>query len=69
MLTNLMKYLKEYGDTVIVHDGMFSFGVVTIDYEFNELILNSSVHIDKAFQYQYLRPWLGNGLLTSTGKR
>jgi Cytochrome P450. len=34
-----------------------------------ELILNSSKHIEKSLVYKFLHPWLGTGLLTSTGKR
>lgn len=33
-----------------------------------ELILSSHVHIDKADEYRFFKPWLGNGLLISTGK-
>lgn len=33
-----------------------------------ELILSSHVHIDKAEDYRFFQPWLGNGLLISTGK-
>ncbi|KFP18953.1 cytochrome P450 4V2 [Egretta garzetta] len=32
-----------------------------------EVILNSSKHIDKSYLYKFLQPWLGTGLLTSTG--
>lgn len=32
-----------------------------------ELILNSSVHIEKAQEYRFFKPWLGNGLLISGG--
>ncbi|GJQ86707.1 hypothetical protein Trydic_g14778 [Trypoxylus dichotomus] len=34
-----------------------------------EIIMNSSVHITKSHQYDYLHPWLGQGLLTSAGNR
>ncbi|KAM6972441.1 cytochrome P450 4V2-like [Aplochiton taeniatus] len=34
-----------------------------------ETILNNSTHIDKSFAYKYLEPWLGTGLLTSTGNK
>ncbi|NXC45564.1 CP4V2 protein, partial [Penelope pileata] len=34
-----------------------------------EVILNSSKHIEKSFLYKFLHPWLGNGLLTSTGDK
>lgn len=33
-----------------------------------EVILSSHVHIDKADEYRFFKPWLGNGLLISTGK-
>ncbi|KOB64427.1 Uncharacterized protein OBRU01_20215, partial [Operophtera brumata] len=32
-----------------------------------EVILSSHVHIDKAEEYRFFKPWLGNGLLISTG--
>ncbi|CAG2208814.1 CYP4V2 [Mytilus edulis] len=37
--------------------------------EFCEILLNSSKHIDKASEYRFLHPWLGTGLLTSTGTK
>lgn len=32
-----------------------------------EIILSSSVYIDKSTEYKFFEPWLGNGLLISTG--
>ena len=34
-----------------------------------EIILSSSVHIDKSPEYRYFKPWLGDGLLISTGEK
>ncbi|NXV26852.1 CP4V2 protein, partial [Rissa tridactyla] len=34
-----------------------------------EVILNSSKHIEKSYLYHFLHPWLGTGLLTSTGDK
>ncbi|CAH0721599.1 unnamed protein product, partial [Brenthis ino] len=34
-----------------------------------ELILSSHVHIDKAEDYRFFKPWLGDGLLISTGQK
>uniref|UniRef100_A0A0C9RJA5 Cyp4c3_0 protein n=1 Tax=Fopius arisanus TaxID=64838 RepID=A0A0C9RJA5_9HYME len=34
-----------------------------------EKILSSNRHIDKSFDYNFLRPWLGTGLLTSNGSK
>ncbi|XP_069678752.1 cytochrome P450 4c3-like [Periplaneta americana] len=32
-------------------------------------ILNSSVHIDKSYEYSFLLPWIRTGLLTSSGEK
>ncbi|XP_032512223.1 cytochrome P450 4g15-like [Danaus plexippus] len=34
-----------------------------------EVILNSNVHIDKASEYKFFQPWLGEGLLISSGEK
>uniref|UniRef100_A0A8B9GWG2 Cytochrome P450, family 4, subfamily V, polypeptide 7 n=1 Tax=Astyanax mexicanus TaxID=7994 RepID=A0A8B9GWG2_ASTMX len=34
-----------------------------------EAVLSSSRHLDKSFSYTFLQPWLGTGLLTSTGDK
>ncbi|XP_031828764.1 cytochrome P450 4g15-like [Nomia melanderi] len=34
-----------------------------------EIILNSTVHIDKSSEYRYFKPWLGDGLLISSGEK
>ncbi|KAM5194428.1 cytochrome P450 4V2-like [Mantella aurantiaca] len=34
-----------------------------------EPILNTSKHMDKSFAYRFIQPWLGLGLLTSTGEK
>lgn len=33
-----------------------------------EVVLGSHVYIDKSPEYRFFKPWLGNGLLISTGK-
>nr|AEL88542.1 cytochrome P450 CYP4BD5v1 [Dendroctonus rhizophagus] len=67
LLDNLMGYLKTYGDTILVHDGSFSWVLLTIDYEFNEFLHTSTVHIEKSNLYNFFKGWLGQGLLTSFG--
>ena len=32
-----------------------------------EIILNSQVHLDKSTEYRFFKPWLGEGLLISSG--
>ncbi|KAG4067345.1 hypothetical protein HA402_000336 [Bradysia odoriphaga] len=34
-----------------------------------ELILSSQVYIDKSYEYKFFKPWLGEGLLISTGHK
>ncbi|KAJ8675938.1 hypothetical protein QAD02_011724 [Eretmocerus hayati] len=34
-----------------------------------EVILSSHVYIDKSAEYRFFQPWLGNGLLISTGQK
>ncbi|XP_068124827.1 cytochrome P450 4V2-like isoform X1 [Hyperolius riggenbachi] len=34
-----------------------------------EPMLSTSKHMDKAYPYRFLHPWLGKGLLTSTGEK
>nr|AFK24489.1 cytochrome P450 family 4 protein [Perinereis aibuhitensis] len=43
--------------------------VVLIKAESVEKLLNSSSHITKSVEYRFLEPWLGTGLLTSTGAK
>lgn len=69
ILPKLLEFIAKYGDTILVHDGPLSHFLVTVDYEFTELLLTSSKFIDKAWQYEYVRGWLGEGLLTSTGSK
>jgi hypothetical protein len=33
-----------------------------------QILLSSTSHIEKSYPYRFLLPWLGSGLLTSTGK-
>ncbi|GBP96009.1 Cytochrome P450 4g15 [Eumeta japonica] len=34
-----------------------------------EVILSSQIHIDKSAEYQFFEPWLGEGLLISSGEK
>jgi hypothetical protein len=33
-----------------------------------ELVLSSQVYLDKSAEYRFFKPWLGNGLLISSGE-
>ncbi|XP_066156623.1 cytochrome P450 4c3-like isoform X2 [Euwallacea fornicatus] len=65
----VVNYLRKYGDTIVVHDSLFSWILLSVDYDFNEMIYNSSIHIEKSVQYDFLHGWLGQGLLTTTGDK
>ncbi|XP_048402526.1 cytochrome P450 4V2-like [Stegostoma tigrinum] len=43
--------------------------VVLFHAENVEVVLSSSKHLDKSYAYKFLHPWLGTGLLTSTGSK
>lgn len=34
-----------------------------------EIILNSNIHLDKSSDYNFFKPWLGEGLLISSGEK
>ncbi|XP_067890516.1 cytochrome P450 4V2-like [Heterodontus francisci] len=43
--------------------------IVLFHAEAVEVVLSSSRHLDKSYAYKFLHPWLGTGLLTSTGNK
>lgn len=63
----IIKWGKELGDMYLIWVGMRPF-IFLYKAEAIQPLLSSSVHIDKSLEYQYLQPWLGSGLVTSTGK-
>nr|QKY88960.1 cytochrome P450 CYP4G9 [Athetis dissimilis] len=61
-------FRDKYG--YVVRAWLFSKLVVAIgNPEDVEVILNSHTHIDKASDYKFFEPWLGEGLLISSGKK
>ncbi|CAH1400025.1 unnamed protein product [Nezara viridula] len=65
---NMVKKCHEYGDVIKFWIGPRLL-VFLADPADIELILSSHVHIDKAPEYQFFQPWLGDGLLISTGNK
>lgn len=66
----VMKYAKEFSDKSIFRIWVGIFPVVILQkVKTVEYMLSSSKHITKAFQYDFLHPWLGTGLLTSSGEK
>lgn len=61
-----LEYAEKFGNVVRVWLGS-NLIVFLTDPNDVEVILNSQVHIDKAREYRFFKPWLGEGLLISTG--
>ncbi|XP_020298965.1 cytochrome P450 4g15-like isoform X1 [Pseudomyrmex gracilis] len=63
-----IKYHKQYGLV-----GRVYFGTKVLVFlghpQDIELILGSSVHLDKSVEYRFFQPWLGDGLLITSGKK
>ncbi|KAL1122918.1 hypothetical protein AAG570_003243 [Ranatra chinensis] len=65
---NLYTKSFEYEDVIKMWAGPRLFVFLTNPNDI-ELILSSHVHIDKAPEYRFFEPWLGNGLLISSGEK
>ncbi|XP_045492096.1 cytochrome P450 4g15-like [Colias croceus] len=63
-----LEYAEVYGTVV---RGWFGSKLIVFlsDPDDVEVILNSQVHIDKATEYKFFKPWLGEGLLISSGEK
>ncbi|KAI7815567.1 cytochrome p450 [Rhyzopertha dominica] len=61
-------YSFEYKDVTRVWIGP-RLVIFLVDPRDVELILSSHVYIDKSREYRFFRPWLGNGLLISSGPK
>ncbi|XP_043267856.1 cytochrome P450 4g15-like [Venturia canescens] len=66
-LYKLLQY-ESYGNVVRAFLGT-KLVVFIIDPRDVEIILGSTTHIDKSAEYSFFAPWLGNGLLISTGEK
>ncbi|XP_043485630.1 cytochrome P450 4c3-like [Polistes fuscatus] len=66
--SNLIEWSEKYGDIYMLLVGTRPF-IFLYKAESVQPLLSSSVHTNKSFEYEYLIPWLGNGLITSNGER
>ncbi|XP_061575069.1 cytochrome P450 4V2-like [Cololabis saira] len=66
----IVDYTQEFRDKPLfkIWVGPIPF-VILYHAENVEKVLSNPVHLDKSFAYKFLHPWLGTGLLTSTGKK
>ncbi|XP_055604873.1 cytochrome P450 4d1-like isoform X2 [Uranotaenia lowii] len=67
-LIELGNIIKEYGKCCRIWLGTDLLVLVT-DAKIAETILSSPKYLDKSIEYDFVRPWLGDGLLTSTGRK
>lgn len=63
---NLIKISSQYNNVIRAWIGP-KLIVALFDPRDIELILSSQVHLDKSWEYDYFKPWLGEGLLISSG--
>lgn len=63
-----IRLLKEYGSILRVFLGTKLFVVLSNPKDV-EILLSSQALIEKSDEYDFMRPWLGTGLLTSTGQK
>ena len=64
---NVTEKGKEFNEVIKIWIGP-KLLVFLVDPKDIELVLGSHVYIDKAPEYRFFKPWLGDGLLISTGK-
>ncbi|KAK0087453.1 hypothetical protein PV325_000952 [Microctonus aethiopoides] len=65
---NVYKQSFEYDQVIRLWIGP-KLVVFLVDPRDVEVILSSHVYIDKSAEYRFFQPWLGNGLLISTGQK
>lgn len=63
-----INWMDIYGQTIRVWFGP-ELNILTSDMKFVEPLLSSHDLLDKATEYDFLRPWLHQGLLVSTGRK
>nr|XP_050848131.1 cytochrome P450 4g15 [Vespula vulgaris] len=68
IFSKAMKYSEEYKTVAKFWIGP-KLLVFLIDPRDVEIILSSHVYIDKSSEYKFFQPWLGNGLLISSGQK
>ncbi|XP_020283970.1 cytochrome P450 4c3-like [Pseudomyrmex gracilis] len=64
----LTKWAEKFGDIFLIWVGQRPF-IFLYRVEAVQPLLSNSNYIDKSLEYQYLKPWLGTGLVTSSGEK
>ncbi|XP_077280989.1 cytochrome P450 4g15-like isoform X2 [Temnothorax americanus] len=68
MVEKSIELYEKYGSTGGAYFGTKTVAFVS-DPQDIEIILSSSTHIDKAEEYKFFKPWLGDGLLITKGDK
>ncbi|XP_071558605.1 cytochrome P450 4g15-like isoform X2 [Temnothorax nylanderi] len=68
MVEKTIEFYEKYGGTGGAYFGTKTVSFIT-DPQDIEIILSSSTHIDKAEEYKFFKPWLGDGLLITKGDK
>lgn len=68
LLVVALELHKRYGSVISIYFGTRVIIALT-DPKDVEIILGSSVHLDKSVEYRFFQPWLGDGLLITTGDK
>ncbi|KAJ3655743.1 hypothetical protein Zmor_014858 [Zophobas morio] len=69
LLDVTLKFVREYGGLFKICMGPIRKVIVVSDYKFLEAVLSSTKILNKSYEYNNLRHWLGTGLLTSDGPK
>ncbi|KAJ3632246.1 hypothetical protein MTP99_009263 [Tenebrio molitor] len=65
----MLNFAKKYGGVLLLHGGPIRKTLLVSDYKFLECVLSSTKILNKTEDYDFFRPWLGTGLLTSDGPK
>ncbi|XP_043786659.1 cytochrome P450 4g15 [Apis laboriosa] len=68
IFSKVLKKAENFKDVVKIWIGP-KLVIFLIDPRDVEIILSSNVYIDKSTEYRFFKPWLGDGLLISTGQK
>uniref|UniRef100_A0A671YKZ7 Cytochrome P450 4V2 n=2 Tax=Sparus aurata TaxID=8175 RepID=A0A671YKZ7_SPAAU len=66
----IMEFTKEFSDVPLFKIWIGPLPLLVLFHaETVEPVLNNPIHMEKSYVYSFLHPWLGTGLLTSTGTK
>uniref|UniRef100_A0A348G629 Cytochrome P450 1 n=1 Tax=Odontomachus monticola TaxID=613454 RepID=A0A348G629_ODOMO len=68
LFSKAIEFHHQLGTVISAHLGPRAF-VFLLDPQDIEIILSSSVHLDKSVEYGLFKPWLGDGLLITSGAK